>query len=92
MEATSADSPANAVGCHTIKLAWLAEPGAAKVFGPIQSGGLRGEVDLIPGIVGLLDVLVLGEADVLFGDGMLQCDDPSRTSFGVGESRELQHG
>ena len=78
MEATRADSPAKAVGCQTMKLACLAEAGAAEILGPVEAGSFGGEVGLLPGVVGLVDVVVLSQAEVLFRDGVFQFDDALR--------------
>ena len=70
----------------------LAESSATEVHRPIKAGGLGGEVSLRPGVVRLVDVVVLRQAEVLFRDGMLQRDDALGASVGVGESRQLEHG
>ena len=70
----------------------VAEAGGAKVLCPVQAGGFGGKVGLLPGVVGFVDVLVLGEGQMFFGDGMLQIDNALGAGVGVGESRELEHG
>ncbi len=66
------------------------EAGGAEVLGPVEAGGLGGEVGGEPEVVGVLDVFVVGERDVLGGDGVLEGEDAGGAGFGIGEAGEAE--
>jgi hypothetical protein len=44
-------------------------------FRPVKAGSLGGEIGLLPVIVPVLDILLVREGNVLFGDSVLQFHD-----------------
>src|SRR5208282_2767136 len=66
------------------------EAGAAKVRCPVEAGGACGEVSLLPGVVRLVDVVLIRQWNVFFGDGVLQFDDVLGADVRVGESGKLE--
>ena len=70
----------------------LAQPRALEIRSPVQARRFGGEVCLRPSVVGLMDVIVVGQAEMLFRNGMFQLHDALGTSVSIRESRELEHG
>ena len=69
----------------------FAESCALKILGPLQAGSFGIEIAQRPGVVGLVNVIVFRQADMFFGNRVLQLDDASGASVGIVESCELQH-
>ena len=75
-----------------MKLACLLSPAPPKILGPVQARSFGREVGLLPGVVGLVDVLVLRQGQMFLRDGVLQRDNALGACVRVGESRQLEHG
>ncbi len=67
------------------------EPGGAEILGPVEAGCLGGKVGGGPEIVGAVDVFVVGERDLLGGDGLFEGEDVLGALFGVVETSEAEH-
>src|SRR5271169_7187463 len=59
------------------------ETGAAKVLCPVEAGGVGSEIGLLPGVVRLVNILLIRQGDMFFGDGVLQFDDALGSSASV---------
>ena len=60
------------------------QAGGAEEFGPVEAGGFGGEVGWVPGVVCFVDVFVVGERDLHFGDGGFEGEDAGSASVGIG--------
>ena len=70
--------------------ALLVDAGGAKIFVPVQAGSFDRKVSLGPGVVGVVDVFVIGQTPMALGHGVLEFKDADRASVGVGESSQLE--
>ena len=68
-----------------------AETGAAEVLRPVEAGGVGSEVGLLPGVVRLMDVPLIRQGNMFFGDGVLQFDDVLSADVRVGKAGQLEH-
>ena len=59
---------------------------ALEELGPVEAGGLGGEVGYGPDVVGFVDVFRFGEGELFLGDGVLEGVDACGASGGVGEA------
>ena len=79
-------------GCPHHELLLIGETRGFEVCVPIDARSFCGKVAALPKIVGLGDVFDVRQADVGFGDGVLEGDDASGARIGVVETGEPEHG
>src|SRR6266702_6040752 len=70
----------------------LAKSGGGEILLPIEARSVLGEVGLLPGIVGVVNVFAIGEADVDGGNCLLEGDDTRGASIRIAVAGELEHG
>ena len=82
--------PCEGCGLPDNEACLAAEAGDAKVFRPVEAGGVGGKVGLLPCVVRLVDVLLIRQRDMFFGDSALQFDDVLGADVRVSESGEFE--
>jgi len=67
-----------------------AETRATKVLRPVEARGVGDEVFLLPGVVRLVNVVLIRQGNMFFGDVVLQFNDMLGTDAGVAEASQLE--
>jgi hypothetical protein len=71
--------------------ALLADAGSAKILGPVQAWSFSRKVSLSPGVVGCVDVFVIGQAAMDLRNGVLEFKNACRAGIRICESGEFQN-